>query len=56
VYFHQFVVGARGDLERSRTIETTLTEPYQLVNDSNTSTDETTSNIERVEFIYEKTN
>lgn len=56
VYFHQFVVGARGDLERSRTIETTLTEPYQLVNDSSTSTAETTSNIERVEFIYEKTN
>lgn len=56
VYFHQFVVGARGDLERNRTIETTLTEPYQLVNDSSTGTDETTSNIERVEFIYEKTN
>ena len=56
VYFHQFVVGARGDLERNRTIASTLTEPYQLVNKSSTTTSETTSNVDRVEFIYEKTN
>lgn len=56
VYFHQFVVGEKGDLERSTTIETTLTEPYQLINDSSTSTAEKTSNVDRVEFIYEKTN
>lgn len=54
VYFHQFVVGAKGDLERNRTIASTLTEPYQLVNKSTTTTSETSSNVDRVEFIYEK--
>lgn len=49
-YFHQFVVGQRGDYERSRTI-TADTEPYQLVNVGGNNV--TKGFIDRLEFIYE---
>ena len=51
-YFHQLVVGKKGDYERGKTIDAN-TEPYQLVNKSSTSTDATTSIVDRIEFIYE---
>lgn len=55
-YFHQFVVGSRGDLERNRTIDSEIN-TYQLANISSVaSTDETTTFIDRLEFIYEKNN